>query len=105
MGSEVTDVIEDLRLIKHTLEFVRTPKEVKEYNDLELEYYKVYQYTEVLFSKIQGLIATLEGIGGTLYSIDELEELKGFIDSKYLIKDIERLEVIHDDTLFEKFGK
>lgn len=84
MASEITDVVEDLKLTMHTLEFIRTPREINENGNFELEYYKVHQYSEVLFSKLQGLIAQLDHIGGTLYSVDELEELEGFVKDEWL---------------------
>lgn len=85
MASEVSDVIEDLRLIKHTLGFVKPPREITEANQFQTEYFKIYQYLDTAFNKVQGLIADLEHISGALYSVDELEELKGFVKDEWLL--------------------
>ena len=90
MASEISDVTEDLKLIRHTLELVRTPREVNKNGSYEVEYYKVHQYLEVLFSKVQGLISNLDHIGGMLYSVDDLEELKGFVKDEW-IKEAEQV--------------
>ena len=85
MASRIVDVVEDLNLVKNTLEFIQHPKDMRAEADMTLEYFKVYKYTDSLFHKVQGLIKNLEHIGGTLYSVDELNELKGFVDDKWLI--------------------
>jgi len=106
MAGNLLDVVEDLKLVRHTLEFIRTPREVKQNGHFEVEYYKVHQYSEVLFSKVQGLISTLEDISGTLYSVDELDELKEFVKDEWInkesAKDIEVLAMANDDELLNK---
>lgn len=88
MAEETMSVIEDLRLIQNALEFIRHPKEVIQGgSDMTVEYYKVYQYTDNLYPKVQGLIKTLEDIGGTLYSVGELEELQEFVRAEWLIEE------------------
>lgn len=90
MAENVMNVVEDLRIIRNTLEFINHPKDIRAEADMTLEYFKVYQYTDSLFPKVQGLIKSLEYVGGTLYSTDEFNELKGYVDDKWLISEEEK---------------
>lgn len=76
LASEISDVTTDLRLMKHTIEFVRKPEELKDTLDIALEYHKLSQYVDELHCKIQHLEHTLDSVGSTLYSVDNLEDLK-----------------------------
>lgn len=91
MANEVADVIEDLRLMMNTIEFIKTPKAAYESSDMTVEYTKVYQYTDSLFNKLQGMIKALEHVNGTLYSVDDLRELQAFVRAEW-IKDLEQAE-------------
>lgn len=76
LANEISDVTTDLRLIRHTIEFVRNPDSLKNINFMALEYARLYQYVDELHSKIQNLEQTLDNVGSTLYSVDSLEDLK-----------------------------
>lgn len=90
MAEEILNVVEDLRIIKNTLEFIRNPQELANNYDMTVEYHKVFRYIDSLFPKVQGLIKNLEYVGGTLYSTDEFNELKGYVDDKWLISEEEK---------------
>ena len=134
MAEEITNVLEDLRIIRTTLEFIQHPKDVARSSDMTVEYYKVYQYTDSLFPKMQGLIKNLEHIGDTLYSVDELEELEEFVRAEWILpnekdgvtvselahyqkqgytvdealkilsKKVPHVEMMHDDDFYKKYG-
>ena len=87
MSNEVTNVIEDLRLMLNTIEFIREPKDVANNSNMTVEYIKVYKYTDTLFNKLQGMIQTLEHVNGKLDSVDDLNELTGIVDEIYIIKE------------------
>ena len=91
MAEEILNVVEDLRIIKNTLEFIKNPQELANNYDMTVEYHKVYQYTDSLFPKVQGLIKSLEYVGGTLYSTDGFNELKGYVDDKWLISEEKKI--------------
>lgn len=76
LASNISDVTTDLRLMRHTIEFVRKPNQLKNTLDISLEYHKLSQYVDELHSKIQHLEQTLDSVGSTLYSVDSLEDLK-----------------------------
>lgn len=84
MALEITDILDDLRLMASAIEFIKHPQQVTESNDVATEYYKVFQYTQNLYQKIDKITRDLENIGGTLYSVSELNELKGYVKDEWL---------------------
>ena len=91
MAENVMNVAEDLRIIESTLQLIQSPSGIKETADMAIEYYKVYQYIDSLFPKVQGLIKSLEYVSGALYTTDELDELKGYVDDKWLISEEKKI--------------
>jgi hypothetical protein len=76
LASEISNVTTDLRLIKHTFEFVRNPDSIKNIEFMALEYVRLYKYVDELYNKVHHLEHILDNVSSVLYSVDSLGDLK-----------------------------
>lgn len=73
MANDLANVSEDLRLAMNTIEFIMNPKQVIEGSDMTVEYVKVYKYTNTLYTRLQKMVKTVDGVSRTMDNVCDLK--------------------------------